>query len=179
MRDAHLVSNAPQSKHAKARMDEIDNIQSDDDAGDGELTVKEFCEFMVEYTRKLTEKAFLEKIAGWQVNVAGSHRKLLLRRVFNRMDVDKSGSISQEEFRALMSDENAPPDSNTSADLFRWIEGAEGDGDGELTVDEWVPFVLQQVSMPNVKPPSPSPCPCRTDVGVPRISPRAGGGAYG
>ena len=49
-------------------------------------------------------------------------------------------SISLEEFRALASESEGQDD---AADLFRWIEG-KGDGDGELTVDEWVPFVLER-----------------------------------
>ena len=98
----------------------------------------------MEYTQHLTEKAFKAKVASWHAHIEGSHRKLLLRRVFTRMDVDGSGSVSLEEFRALVTDGAGAPGDAASADLFRWIEGAEGDGDGELTVDEWVPWVLEQ-----------------------------------
>ena len=88
-----------ESKHAAARMAEIDNVRGREGQGDGELSSREFCDFMVEYTNYLSDQAFTEKVASWEANVAGSFRKLLLRRVFNRMDVDRSGSISLEEFR--------------------------------------------------------------------------------
>jgi Ca2+-binding EF-hand superfamily protein len=125
-------------KHAKRFLDEIDNIRGRGN-GDGQLSQKEFCEFLTDYTEKLSEEAFVAKIASWHANAAGSHRKLLLRRVFSRMDVDRSGSVSHEEFRALFS----PLDGGEAAALFELIEGG-GNSDGDLTSDEWVPFMLTQ-----------------------------------
>ena len=136
-------------KHAKRFLKEIDNVRSGGE-GDGQLSSTEFCDFMVEYTKQMPEKDFKQRIARWMANLAGSPRKLKLRKVFSSMDVDHSGSVSLEEFRALVSDSTGAPDANflhgaaDVADLFRRIEGAEGNGDGELTVDEWVPFVLAQ-----------------------------------
>ena len=78
-------------KHAKRFLDEIDNISGRGGESDGQLSAEEFCDFMVDYTSKLNERAFKEKIASWEAHLATSHRKLLLRRVFSRMDVDKSG----------------------------------------------------------------------------------------
>jgi len=47
--------------------------------------------------------------------------------------------VSLEEFRALGDDMVG----GNNADLFfRWIENAEGNKDGMLTADEWVPFIL-------------------------------------
>ena len=131
-----------ESKHAKRFLETIDGIHAGDAAaGDGQLNAKEFCEFMVDYTSRMREDAFKDQIEKWHANVRGSGRRLLLRKVFFAMDADKSGSISLEEFRALASESEGQDD---AADLFRWIEGSEGDGDGELTVDEWVPFVLER-----------------------------------
>ena len=59
------------------------------------------------------------------------------------MDVDKSGSVSLEEFKAIAEDDVG---ADNSAAFFKWIEGAVGNADGELTPDEWVPFVLEQES---------------------------------
>ena len=129
-----------ESKNAKRFLLEIDNMRGNEAGGDGKLNMKEFCEFMVEYTTHMREKDFIAQISRWHINVAGSARRLLLRRVFNAMDVDRSGSITLEEFRALAGAEEA----ENAADLFRRIEGDEGDGNGELTVDEWVPFVLDK-----------------------------------
>ena len=126
-------------KHSDDRMAEIDSIRDRGDS-DGRLSSNEFCEFMVEYFADLTDRTFLEKIKQFEDHLAQSHRKLLLRRVFVRMDADKSGSVSLEEFKAL-GDENVGADQSTA--FFKWIEGALGNADGELTADEWVPFVLE------------------------------------
>ena len=72
-------------------------------------------------------------------NVAGSARKLQLRRVFNRMDVDGSKSVTLDELRPLCA-VGGP----SAEELFALIEGNEGNSDGELTIDEWVPFVDAQ-----------------------------------
>ena len=153
-----------ETKHAKRFLDEIDNIRSHEaapsggraavtaagNAGDSSLSVKEFCEFMVEYTTAMKEKEFKAQIAKWHANLEGSARRLLLRRVFSKMDADKSGSISLEEFKALCSvSEGGGGGFGLRAgegpeELFAHIEGDEGDGDGELSVDEWVPFVLER-----------------------------------
>ena len=95
------------------------------------------------------------QIATWEANLASSNRRLLLRRVFERMDADCSGSVSLDEFRALMVSDDSGDDAAYAA-LFRWIEGAEGNADGELTSDEWVPFVLEQASQSIVHVPAPS-----------------------
>ena len=50
-----------------------------------------------EYYADQSDRAFAEKIEQFEQLLAASHRKLLLRRVFARMDVDKSGSVSLEE----------------------------------------------------------------------------------
>lgn len=124
-------------KHAKARMAEIDLVSGSDD---GLIGAEEFCKFMLEYMIAMQDQAFKHKVARWQENVKGSHRKLLLRRVFKKMDVDGSDSVSLAEFGAL----NDEVGTASSAALFKEIEAAEGNGDGELTSDEWVPFVLNQ-----------------------------------
>lgn len=72
-------------KHAKARMAEIDLVSGSDD---GLIGAEEFCKFMLEYMIAMQDQAFKHKVARWQENVKGSHRKLLLRRVFKKMDVD-------------------------------------------------------------------------------------------
>ena len=130
-------------KHAEERLQEIDNIQGRGGDSDGQLSADEFCEFMMEYMADLTDKGFKERVATWEEHLRGSHRKLLLRRVFGRMDVDRSGSVSLEEFKAI-GEEDVGADN--SAAFFKWIEGAVGNSDGELTSDEWVPFVLEQES---------------------------------
>ena len=129
-------------KHAEERLNEIDSVRGRGDS-DGELSADEFCDFMMEYMADLNDKSFREKIGIWEEHLKSSHRKLLLRRVFGRMDVDKSGSVSLEEFRALGEDDIG---AGNSAAFFKWIETAVGNADGELTSDEWVPFVLEQES---------------------------------
>jgi len=126
-------------KYSDERMAEIDSMRGKGDS-DGHLSASEFCDFMFEYFSDLSDKAFRERIATWESHLAASHRKLLLRRVFARMDVDKSGSVSLEEFKAL-GDEDVGVDQSDA--FFKWIEGAVGNADGELTSDEWVPFVLE------------------------------------
>ena len=88
-------------KHSDERMAEIDGIRDKGDS-DGKLSAEEFCGFMMEYFADLTDKAFREKIAEWEEHIASAFRKLLLRRVFARMDVDKSGSIEYQEFARVM-----------------------------------------------------------------------------
>ena len=132
-----------EEKNARARLNEIDNVRGRGGDADGRLTHHEFCSFMLEYMRHLTDKAFEDRIASWEANLKGSHRKLLLRRVFSRMDVDRSGTVTIEEFRAL-NDAIAADSTNSAAAVFAEIEAVEGNGDGELTSDEWVPFVLEQ-----------------------------------
>ena len=125
-------------RHSDARLAEIDSISGRGET-DGRLTATEFCEYMLEMMADKSDKAFLEEIEVWMERIATSKRKLLLRRVFARMDTDKSGSVSLEEFRQL-ADEDVGA-SNSEA-FYRWIENASGNGDGQLTVEEWVPFVL-------------------------------------
>ena len=127
-------------KHSDARMAEIDSVRGRGDV-DGRLTADEFCAFWLEYFAALSDTAFKEKIAVWEQRIAESYRKLLLRRVFARMDVDKSGGVSLEEFKALASEMDIGTDASTA--YFKWIEGAVGNSDGVLTSDEWVPFVLE------------------------------------
>ena len=126
-------------KWSDERMAEIDNMRDRGDA-DGHLSSHEFCEFFMEYFSNMNDKNFVEQMDEWFDHLAKSHRKLLLRRVFARMDVDKSGSVSLEEFKALNEDDIGAGNSDA---FFRWIEGAQGNSDGELTPDEWVPFVLE------------------------------------
>ena len=129
-----------EEKQAKQRMAEIDNVRGRDGQGDGTLSALEFCEFFIEYMAHLSDHQFKERVAAWQENLQGSHRKLLLRRAFKLMDADNSGSVSLVEFKSL----NDEVGTASSAALFKVIEGNEGNGDGELTSDEWVPFVLEQ-----------------------------------
>ena len=126
-------------KHSDERMAEIDGMRDRGDS-DGHLSANEFCDFMIEYLAELSDKAFRERIASWHELLASSHRKLLLRRVFARMDVDKSGAVSLQEFKALGEDDVGADSSDA---FFRWIEGATGNNDGQLTSDEWVAFVLE------------------------------------
>ena len=126
-------------KHAHDRMREIDNVRGRGDS-DGRLTSDEFVDFMMEYLADINDHQFKEKVKEWEGHLASSHRKLLLRRVFARMDVDKSGTVSLEEFKAIANDDVG---ADNSAAFFKWIEGATGNNDGDLTSDEWVPFVLE------------------------------------
>ena len=126
-------------KHAHDRMREIDNVRGRGDS-DGRLTSDEFVDFMMEYLADINDHQFKEKVKEWEGHLASSHRKLLLRRVFARMDVDKSGTVSLEEFKAIANDDVG---AENSAAFFKWIEGATGNNDGDLTSDEWVPFVLE------------------------------------
>jgi len=126
-------------KHSDERLKEIDAIRGRGDT-DGRLTADELCGFMLEYMADKSDVAFQQEIDVWMERLAKSHRKLLLRRVFERMDTDKSGGVSLQEFKAL-ADEDVGTDKSEA--YFRWIEKAQGNGDGMLTVDEWVPFVLE------------------------------------
>ena len=126
-------------KHSDDRLAEIDNIGGRGDS-DGRLSSTEFCDFFIEYFADMSDKAFKEKIAEWDDLVARSFRKLLLRRVFARMDVDKSGGVSLQEFQALADEDVGADQSDVH---FKWIQSADANADGQLTTDEWVPFVIQ------------------------------------
>lgn len=128
------------ARHASERMVEIDGIADRGDS-DGRLTQQEFVDFMLEYYADQSDRAFCEKIAEMDTHVGASFRKLLLRRVFSRMDVDRSGAVSFEEFRALMGEhENAANFEN----FFAWIDANIGDGDGLISQEEWVRYFLEE-----------------------------------
>ena len=126
-------------KHSDERLAEIDAIRGRGDT-DGKLSAKEFCQFFLEYMADKADAAFLEQIDVWNERLLASRRRLLLRRVFARMDTDRSGSVSLEEFRQLADDDVGADNSEA---YFRWIESAQGDSNGLLTSEEWVPFVLE------------------------------------
>ena len=126
-------------KHSDERLAEIDAIRGRGDT-DGKLSAKEFCQFFLEYMADKADAAFLEQIDLWNERLLASRRRLLLRRVFARMDTDRSGSVSLEEFRQLADDDVGADNSEA---YFRWIESAQGDSNGLLTSEEWVPFVLE------------------------------------
>ena len=94
-------------KHSDERMAEIDGIRDRGDA-DGRLSANEFCDFMMEYFADLSDKAFREKMAEWHEHLSRSHRKLLLRRVFARMDVDQ-GYVYFYNATTNLSSWNIPP----------------------------------------------------------------------
>jgi len=125
-------------KDSDARLAEIDATRSRHGTEDGKLTAEEFCEFMLEYMADWADPVFQETIDKWTTRLAASYRKLLLRRVFAKMDTDRNGTVSLEEFRQLADDDVG---AENSATFFNWIENAEGDGNGKLSPDEWVPYV--------------------------------------
>ncbi len=127
-------------KSSDARLAEIDATRGRGDK-DGRLSAPEFCEFMLEYMADRSDAHFQETIDTWMERLAASYRKLLLRRVFAKMDTDNSGAVSLEEFKQIADDDVGAQNSET---FFRWIERCKGDGDGKLTPEEWVPFVLEQ-----------------------------------
>jgi Ca2+-binding EF-hand superfamily protein len=174
-------------KHSNARLREIDGVRDRSDM-DGRLSEEEFTTYMLEYLADRADPGFTEQIDQWKAELAKSHRKLLLRRgasddarasprrawsegrvtatcscsrppaaVFERMDTDKSGSVSLQEFKALSDMEVG---TENSAAYFRWIESATGNNDGQLTPNEWVPFVLE------VRP----TCPARRVVALRRVA---------
>ena len=128
------------AKYSEERLAEIDRTRGRGDK-DGRLSRDEFCEYFMEYFADDTEDVFLETRALWMECIAASRRKLMLRRVFSSMDVDKSGFVSLEEFQQLGDEQVGAANSEA---YFRWIESFQGNGDGRLTSEEWVPFVLQQ-----------------------------------
>ena len=69
---------------------------------------RRFCEFMLEYMYEKSDAMFNELMRVWNERLAGSARKLLLRRVFSRMDADKSGSVDLEEFGARVAPGREP-----------------------------------------------------------------------
>jgi len=126
-------------KRSDQQLKEIDAIRGRGDK-DGRLSTEEFCGFMLEHFADRSDAAFTLEMDVWFERLANSKRKLLLRRVFERMDTDKSGGVSMVEFKALGEEEVGAEMSNV---FFRWIEQCTGNGDGMLTADEWVPFVLE------------------------------------
>ena len=127
-------------KSSDVRMKEIEAVRGRGDR-DGRLSAPEFCEFMLEYMADDSDAHFQETIDTWIERLEASKRKLLLRRVFAKMDTDNSGSVSLMEFKQLADDDVGAQNSET---FFRWIERCKGDGDGKLTPEEWVPYVLEQ-----------------------------------
>ena len=63
---------------------------------------------MLEYMYEKSDAMFNELMRVWNERLAGSARKLLLRRVFSRMDADKSGSVDLEEFGARVAPGREP-----------------------------------------------------------------------
>ena len=69
-----------------------------------------------------------------------------LRALFDTIDKDGSGAVSRLELRIVMEtmgERLRPAEFRAlfgegASELYRWIEGAEGNSDGELTSDEWV-----------------------------------------
>ena len=126
-------------KYAADRLKEIDGMR-DHGNSDGSLDRSEFVEFMLEYLAEMGDRRFLDLMGVWQERIAATGRKLVLRRVFTKMDVDASGAVSLTEFSALAGDEVDPAETES---FFRWIDDAAGNDDGLLEQDEWVRFVLE------------------------------------
>ena len=136
-------------KVARQRFAEADNVRGrgDGGGGDGVLNEEEFVKFMREFLFDYSDSDFIDKVTLWEENRRAGHRKLLLRRVFTRMDADRSGAVSLSEFRALADDDVGAANAAT---LYKWLEGVTGNSNGELTSDEWVPYVLaQEASTPD------------------------------
>ena len=96
-------------KHAKARMAEIDLVSGSDD---GLIGAEEFCKFMLEYMIAMQDQAFKHNRPGERIR----------RRRFART-LAQFGALNDEV--------------GTAARL-RSSKRSQGNGDGELTSDEWV-----------------------------------------
>ena len=69
-------------------------------------------------------------------------------RVFHKFDVDDSGSLSRVEFRAALEDLGVRL---TTTELSGVIEAFDEDGDGEVSVEEFVKFIKRDGRVKKIK----------------------------
>jgi hypothetical protein len=81
-----------------------------------------------------SDAEFEARVSEWLDILKRGRRVTLLRQVFSKMDADASGSVDPKEFLDLRDggDEDA-----ALPFIFEYLDG-EGDGDGMLSLDEWV-----------------------------------------
>jgi len=70
------------------------------------------------------------------------HKKEALRKAFIYLDKDKSGYLDPEEFKGLMTSKGEAMDASAVDAMMKDFHAADTDGDGKLSIEEFVAFLL-------------------------------------
>ena len=105
---------------------------------DGSLSMSEWLNVMTKVGHSMTDEQFEADLVGLMKTTAVAEaakalppaRLQRLKEVFKSMDLDEDGTVDISEYRAATSND-------TMIKLFTHMDSS-GDGNGELTLDEWL-----------------------------------------